>query len=176
MNVVTPSHSNEDDQSHHPGCDTVLLPPPPLGVAVSTTTTTMTTTTNNHYFDAIWIHGRTLSDTEWNELSIIKVRHAFHLFFFSRSWFFILMLHRIILVSHAEYGKATTECDGDTSKCNVHHTAETICTIYWDGPRYDGRRIFYDASQRRLESYIRTYPDDATHDSNHSPLQQQYKW
>lgn len=72
MNIVTPSHSNDDHS--HPYSDCVSLPEQ----ATAAVTMTTTTTTKNHYFDAIWIHGRTLTDTEWNELSILKVRGIAH--------------------------------------------------------------------------------------------------
>ena len=67
MNIVTPSHSNDDHTK--PYDYSFLLPVRPE----VTTEARMMTTTNNHYFDLIWIHGRTLTKTEWNELSIIKV-------------------------------------------------------------------------------------------------------
>lgn len=68
MNIVTPSHSNENDYQAN-RTDSVQLAP----ATTSSTTATMTSTTCNPYLDAIWLHGRTLTDTEWNELSIIKV-------------------------------------------------------------------------------------------------------
>ena len=74
MNIVTPSHSNDDPSNPY---NSDLLLPPEAAAA-------MTTTTNNYYFDSIWIHGRTLTDTEWNELSTIKVRGSIQILSYPR--------------------------------------------------------------------------------------------
>jgi hypothetical protein len=66
MPIVTPSHSNDNDYRSDGTTNTNTI-------ATTIQTTRMMTVFNNPYFDAIWCHGRTLTDAEWNDLSILNV-------------------------------------------------------------------------------------------------------